>query len=168
MHRRDGRRVPHESRGAPARLARAAARRGFALVAALGAVAVLGALGAGLLFVVQQEQRVARQLLAAERALAAAELAMARAPSLWDGAPAASIAEGVTARARVALPRGDAGEMRLTRLGPRTALAEGVGESGAPPGRARRAVSLLLDVAVAADSSAVLTPVTPRAWVRTF
>jgi hypothetical protein len=143
-------------------------RRGFALAFALGALVVVAALAAALTFVAEQQRHAARQLLAGERALALAEWALADVPAAWQGAAVGALVPGETRERTVVLETGDSAHVRLTRAGARTAWAVVAAEAGAGRDRARRSVAALFVVGGAAPDSAVLVPVTPRGWMRTF
>jgi type II secretory pathway pseudopilin PulG len=95
---------------------RVAARRGFALPAAIMALVLLSALVAGALFISTEELRAGRADLADQRALAAAEAALERAIVTWDTQRNTQLALGAVALIeRRTLPNGDRIDVTATR-----------------------------------------------------
>lgn len=146
------------------RRAPAAPRHGFVLALTLGAIVLVGALAAGLMFAAGQERRAARQILAGERALAAAELAVSRAPAVVRAAPPASLPVGRALAFVVALDRGDSAVVRITRATRQTAWVVADAEVGTGADRARRAVTMLFTLIEGPAESVTLGAVTKRAW----
>jgi type II secretory pathway pseudopilin PulG len=100
-------------------------REGFALVVAMLAMVIVGALVAGALFVSTQQYRISRNTLHQERALAAAEAGMAQAlqdwdPPTWGGDKLRTT--GDTMSRTYSLPNGSRADVRITRLNSATFL----------------------------------------------
>lgn len=126
-----------------------AARRAFALPAALGVLVLLTALVAGALFVSTEEVRAGRTELAQQRSLAAAEWGAERAIAQWDPASNVALEPGRAATLLVAAPvPGTTVEVAVTRLRPRAlwlvAHAATSGDRAGPAARQAVGTSLRL------------------------
>ena len=136
-------------------------RRGVALMMTLGAIAVIGALVAGVLLSSLLERRAAMDELLRARALDAAELALATtlSPAGWDSAWSTTPARGAITLRAFALDAADAVDsVRVTKLSARNLLVVSEARVGTSPlAFARRRVSTI----VVLDSA--LRPISARA-----
>jgi hypothetical protein len=140
-------------------------QRGVALVMALGAIAVIGALVAGVLFAALVERRAAMFALLRARALDAAELALAAsvAPAAWSSAWSTSSARGLLAVRDFPLGAPDAVDsVRVAKLSARLFLVVSDARVGLSPlAFARRRVSTIVFV----DSVGRPAPARAHAWL---
>ncbi len=112
---------------------------GFALAAAVFALVLIAALLAGVFFGAEQELRLGRNALGAERAFAAAEAGVSATLAGWDPARYNSLAPRRSATFAGRLPAGTGAFMGIvTRLGGPLFLVQATGSDEA--GGARRAV----------------------------
>ncbi|MEO6331842.1 MAG: hypothetical protein ABIV11_06295 [Gemmatimonadaceae bacterium] len=135
-------------------------RRGFALVLAILAVVLIGALIVATHAAVQLEHRVAASAIDRHRAFAASEYALWSAVAGWDGANASLPVGGWNMRTvRVA---GDSASIATVRLNGAVFWVAAEAKVGDPERRARRRTAV--NVRVSVDSAGpVVTPV-PRSW----
>src|SRR6188474_3658678 len=92
-------------------------REGFAMVIAMIAIVVIGALIAGAFFTSTQEYRIGRNSLVAQRAYSAAEAGVTQPIQGWIKAINLSMANGVTGpRDSLPIPGGGYAIRRVTRL----------------------------------------------------
>ncbi len=138
-------------------------RRGLALAIALGAIAIIGALIAGVLFAATQEFRSTRGGLARVRALTAAEFGLNALMRPGDWQPSwNAIAVGGSVMTAYSPGDGSADSVRIVKLAPSMFLAISEGRSSASPGeQARRRVSALIVL----DRAGVPSFATGRPWV---
>lgn len=126
-------------------------RDGFALVVALGAIVVIGALIAGAFWTSMQHYRATRNSLSKERALNAAEFGQNWVLANWNSAATKKMQMGDTIVYSPTVPGGlGTADVRLTRLNTTTYWVVSEGKSGAGEGavlrsRARTNVILRLD-----------------------
>ncbi len=146
--------------GPTARRAAARARPGVALVMAVVAMAVLGALVTGVFFAALREQRDGRDSVNRVRALAAAEygLAAALSPGVWRPSWKVTARRGVLAAFDGGPEAGASHSVRLWKLTRNSFLVASAGASGTGDSRAARRLSLLvtLRVPALAASAAVI------------
>jgi len=139
-------------------------RRGIALMMTLGAIAVIGALVAGVLLSSLLERRAAMDALLRARALDAAELALASniAPAGWDSTWSTAARGAITLRA-FALGAADAVDsVRVTKLSARLLLVVSDARVGLSPlAFARRRVSTI----VVLDSAGRPFPARAHRWL---
>lgn len=132
----------------------------MAIAVAVYALAVIGALVAGVFFLALAEHRVGRNALSMAHAAAAAEEGAVHALTTWDGgvmdalspgdsAPFAGVTGGATGRF----------EGTVTKLGASSFVIRSAGS--AIDGTARRVVGLLVRI----DSAGTPRPLGERAWV---
>lgn len=123
-------------------------RRGIALVMTLGAIAVIGAMVAGVLLSSLLERRAAMDEMLRARALDAAELALAAtvASAGWDGAWSTTAARGTITLRAFALDAPDAVDtVSVTKLSARNLLVVSDARIGTSPlAFARRRVSTIV------------------------
>ena len=140
-------------------------RRGVALMMTLGAIAVIGALVAGVLLSSLLERRAAMDELLRARALDAAELGLAStiAPAGWSSAWSATAARGTITLRAFALDAADAVDsVRVTKLSSRFLLVVSDARVGLSPlAFARRRVSTI----VVLDSALRPLPARAHAWL---
>ena len=128
-------------------------RNGFALMVAMIAMVIIGALVAGALFVSTQEYRISRNTLHQERALAAAEAGTAQALQDWKINPfdqnwgaTKMRSTGDTMSLQYSLPNGSRADVRITRLNMATFLVVSDGATSTTDRQlnSRRRTGLLL------------------------
>ena len=111
-------------------------REGFAMVIAMVAIVVIGALIAGAFFTSTQEYRIGRNSLVAQRAYSAAEAGVTQPIQGWIKALNLSVNKGVTrAPDTLKLPGGDIAVRRLTRLDDYTFWVTSDGYAGGTGGQ---------------------------------
>src|SRR5687768_4723059 len=126
-------------------------RDGFALVVALGAIVVIGALIAGAFWSSMQHYRSTRNSISQERALNAAEFGQSWVLANWSSATAKTLGMGDNVVYTPALPAGlGTADVRMTRLNMSTYWVVSEGKSGVGEGsllqaRARTNLILRLD-----------------------
>jgi Tfp pilus assembly protein PilX len=143
------------------------ARSGFALVAALLAIALIGALVAGVLFATTEDTKAGTTSVARDRALIAAESAVAS--IVAEAQMDLPTDVGVTSATSSVLDEsGVAVRVYVTRLD--SAIYSIVAD--AQPDRfhsgARRRVALLVTVRATPDTSLTVTPIRERPWSELF
>lgn len=140
-------------------------RRGVALMMTLGAIAVIGALVAGVLLSSLLERRAAMDEMLRARALDAAELALAStiAPAGWDSAWSNTATRGAITLRAFALGAADAVDsVRVTKLSERLILVVSDARVGLSPlAFARRRVSTI----VVLDSAGRPFPARAHRWL---
>lgn len=140
-------------------------KRGVALMMTLGAIAVIGALVAGVLLSSLLERRAAMDELLRARALDAAELGLASTvgPSGWDSAWSTTPARGAITLRAFALDAADAVDsVRVTKLSARLLLVVSEARVGLSPlAFARRRVSTI----VVLDSAGKPVPARAHTWL---
>jgi Tfp pilus assembly protein PilX len=142
-------------------------RSGFALVAALLAVVLIGALVAGAMFATTEETKVGATAVARDVALMAAETAMASA--------ATSVAESLLqpiglagTTSRVAEISGRIVTIYSTRLDSTTYWFVAESAADASHAGAQRRVGIFVKAHMEPDSSISITPISERAWSELF
>jgi Tfp pilus assembly protein PilX len=142
-------------------------RLGFALVAALLAIVLIGALVAGAMFATTEETRVGAMGVAREVALMTAESAIASFVSEAsvtrpDDVGIAGVVSQTT------LISGRSVTLYLTRLD--STIYWVVAEASADPSRsgARRRIGVLVTTRARSDGTMSITPISERAWSELF
>ena len=145
---------------APSAVRALSEQSGAALALAIYALAVLGALVAGVFFLALAEHRVGRNTLALAHAVAAAEEGAVHALAAWDAGAMATLTPGDSAPfAGVTAAATGRFEGTVTRLGASSFVIRSAGS--AVDRTARRVVGLL----VRTDSAGAPRPLGGRAWV---
>lgn len=135
-------------------------RGGFALVLAILAVVLIGALIVATHTAVQLEHRVAAAAIYRQRAFAASEYALWSSVAGWDGANASLPIGGWSTR--TVTVAGDSASIATVRLNGAVFWLAAEAKVGDPERRARRRTGI--NVHVASDSTgAGVTPL-PRSW----
>jgi type II secretory pathway pseudopilin PulG len=140
-------------------------RRGFALIAALLTVVLIGALVAGAMFSTTEETRLGSTAAARDLSLTAAESALVSAVTTSALPTTIGVAGTIFGETQTA---GLSVNVYVTRLDSTTYWFVAESAADASHSGAQRRVGILVNVRREADSSISITPVSERAWSELF
>lgn len=130
------------SRSSTRHIPRPRARRGFAMMMALGALVIIAVLIAGSSYISLQETRLGQNQLVQARAIAAAEYGLNKIQADWDKTPNLQMANGTSYDMQYSVPGQGTCKVRMTRLNNQTfwLVSEGRAVAGESVVQSRTAV----------------------------